>query len=125
MSYSIDEVNELLNSIADEIPESFYNRLSGGIILSEEVKYHPESIGNDMVVLGHYERGLFGSSIVIYYGSFMEMYGHLPEVILREKLKDTLIHEFRHHLEYLSGMMDLEIEDREFIEEYKRKNINE
>lgn len=125
MSYSIDEVNEMLDIIADEIPESFYYKLSGGIILSEDVKYHPDFDSDDMLVLGHYERGPFGSSIVIFYGSFMQMYSHLPKDLLMEKLRDTLLHEFRHHLEYLSGMMDLEIEDRRYLDEYKRKSENE
>ncbi len=119
--YTIDQVQEMLCRIADEIPEDFYKGLNGGIVLLEETLSHPESRG-DLFILGQYhKRHDMGRSINIYYGSFMRLHGHLPEEELYEKLRSTLLHEFTHHLESLSGERDLEIKDEIKIHEYKSR----
>ena len=47
-----------------------------------------------------------GRFIVIYYGSFAQVYGHLPKEDLAKRLRKVLLHEFRHHLESLAGERD-------------------
>lgn len=118
----IDEVAELLDEIAEEIPEEFYHKLTGGIVLSEELKMHPEAVDDDLVILGQYQRGPWGSTIVIYYGSFMRLYGYLDREDLKEKLRETLLHEFTHHMEYLGGERGLEIKDEIEMEEYRKSH---
>lgn len=39
----IDEINEMLDEIAEEIPKEFFEDLNEGIILLQEYKLHPES----------------------------------------------------------------------------------
>lgn len=118
----IDEVAELLEEIAETIPKEFYRGLTGGIVLSEELMIHPEAVANDLVILGQYQRGPWGSTIVIYYGSFMKLYGHASREELKARLEDTLLHEFTHHLEYLGGERGLEEKDRLQMEEYRREH---
>ena len=119
-AYTIDDVSEMLNDIVDEIPADFFKDLNGGVILMEECKFHPSGHG-DLFILGeyHFNRAM-GRYIYIYFGSFMRLYGSLPKELLRERLKDTLVHEFTHHLESLAGERNLEIHDKVNMEKYKR-----
>lgn len=118
----IDEIYEMLEEIAAEIPEYFFKELNGGIILLPEYKIHPESEDIDILyVLGEYSKNITGRQIVIYYGSFEKVYNGASMRTIRNKLKDTLLHEFTHHLESLAGERGLEIKDYNYIQKYKRR----
>lgn len=123
---SIDRVNELLDDIADSIPVELYKGLSAGIILLENSKIHKEAINKDLYILGEYFRSPMEKQIKIYYGSFKVLYPNISEEALKERLREVLIHELTHHLEYRAGINDLENEDKHFISGYKEKyNISE
>lgn len=92
----IDEVQEMLEEICESIPSYAYEHLNGGIILTEEAKYHEEAYAEDLVIMGEYQRSMLGNMIKIYYGSFMDMYRFSSREILREKLEEVLLHEFTH-----------------------------
>jgi len=115
---SIDRVHEMLEEIAAEFPEEFFESLNGGISLLPDVKYSPHARHNDLYILGEYCRDMMGRYIVIYYGSFLRTYGHLKEERFYSELKKTVAHEFTHHLESLAGERGLEIQDREDLEDY-------
>lgn len=119
----IDEVEEILDDICESIPDYAFDHLNGGIILVEDKKYHEEARNDDLLVMGEYQRSILGNMIKIYYGSFMEMYRFSSSDRLREKLEEVLLHEFTHHLEFLANEWGLVIEDKKFLEEY-RKGIN-
>ena len=121
----IDEVQEMLEEICESIPSYAYEHLNGGIILTEEAKYHEESYAEDLVIMGEYQRSMLGNMIKIYYGSFMDMYRFSSREILREKLEEVLLHEFTHHLEFLANEWGLVIEDNKFLEEYRKRKQNE
>jgi hypothetical protein len=59
-----------------------------------------------------------GRYITIYYGSFSHVYGHLEKKALKEQLRETLKHEFTHHIESLAGERGLEIKDARYIADY-------
>ncbi|MEG0680148.1 MAG: metallopeptidase family protein [Eubacterium sp.] len=118
---TIDEFEKLLDETARELPAVFYDELNGGILLLPEVKYHPKAQNNDLYIMGEYHRDQMGRYIVIYYGSFERIYGHLDRDALKEEMLHTLKHEFRHHLESMAGMRDLEIFDRMAMDEYEKK----
>ena len=119
---SIDEIHEILDKIAEEIPEELYEKLNQGIILLPEHKTHPESGDTDrLYIMGEYVRSMAGRHIAIYYGSFKEVYSGYSTDIIEEKLRETLHHEFIHHLESLAGERDLEIEDAINLAKYKGK----
>ena len=40
---------------------------------------------------------------------------------MKREIRATIRHEFRHHLESLANLRDLEIEDEEFMEDYLRE----
>lgn len=120
---SIDKIHEMLDEIAEEIPKEFFRNLNEGIVLLPEYKIHPDSRAEDkLYIMGEYSKSVTGRHIKIYYGSFKKVYEGSSMITLRKKLKDTLLHEFTHHLESLAGERGLEIKDYKNIQEYKRKH---
>lgn len=117
----IDKVHNMLEDIIEEIPQEFLKELNEGVVLLPQSKKHPESQGDSLIVLGEYSRSFSGRNIKIYYGSFKRVYGGLGQDEIYEKLKDTLLHEFTHHLESLAGERGLEIKDEIRLKKYKDK----
>lgn len=119
----LERFQELLEEIIDEIPSDFFIDLSGGIVLQDQIKFHAESIPNQpLCIMGEYHRSVLGSQIKIYYGSFKRVYNNIEPQDLYEKLKETVIHEFIHHLEQRAGLKDLEIKDKKRLESYRTKH---
>lgn len=117
---SYEEFGELMDEIAADLPEELFEKLNGGIIISSEVKIHPESNNNDLVTLGQYNYNYsLGRYIEIFYGSFCRMYGNATLEKLKQEMTAVLKHEFLHHLESLAGEKDLAIKDAEFLAKYK------
>ena len=118
-----EEFFEIVEELSAEIPTEFFEGLNGGVRVLEECKINAHAVNNDLVTLGEYHHSsMMGSHIVIYYGSFMRLYGYLSRAALKERTRKTLRHEFRHHLEKRSGLKDLEIEDRINLIEYLQNN---
>ncbi len=122
---SLEEVRELVSECMDELPEIFFKELNLGVVLSEQAKPHPLRRGDDLYILGEYHRSRLGRQIVIYYGSFVRMFAHLPKEQLKVQLRRTLRHEFRHHLEFLAGDYSLVRQDREELTQYLERSIGE
>lgn len=120
---SIENVQDILEDLAEEIPEPFYEELNLGIVLSPDTKLHPEGHG-DLFVLGEYSVDMAGSCITIYYGSFKEVFAHSSQKKIRKELDDTLRHEFWHHLEHRAGERGLERQDEEELEEYLHQHTS-
>lgn len=115
----LEEMEVMLDEIAKEFPQELYKELNGGIILLPETKRSPKAKKNDLYILGEYNSGgNMGRYIIIYYGSFSQVYGHLSKERLKKELIHTLKHEFTHHLESLAGERDLEIQDDQDMADY-------
>ena len=113
------EFEDILNELYDELPEGILDHLNGGILIDDNICYHPLAVNNELICLGVYRRNILGNSIVMYYGSFMELFGDLPHDEFKEKIRHTLYHELTHHIESLAGERDLEKKDIEFLKSYK------
>ncbi|MCL1835597.1 MAG: metallopeptidase family protein [Oscillospiraceae bacterium] len=118
--YTIDEINDLLDEVAADLPGELFRDLNGGVCLLPEVKLSEADPDGGLYTLGEYRRDQMGRYIVIYYGSVCAVHGDAPRDVMREKLRKLLGHELTHHLESLSGERDLEIEDRRNLAEYLR-----
>ena len=119
----IDRFFELLTEVCEELPDEFFRELHQGVLLSEDVKISPYARSNDLYIMGEYRRAYYGNQITIYYGSFMRAWAHLGEDELKNRLRETVRHEFRHHMEHLSGMYgadSLEREDQIQMRRYLR-----
>lgn len=110
------QVGDILDMLAEELPQEFYRELSGGILLVPEAKQSPH--GPDLLIMGEYIRSQMGRMIKIYYGSFEQMYSWMDEETLTEQLREVLRHEFTHHIESLAGERGLEIKDEQQIRDY-------
>lgn len=117
---TIEEVHDMLDKIATEIPAEFFDKLNEGVVLLEEHKIHPESRSRDtLYIMGEYSRSVTGRNIKIYYGSFKNLYREISYEELYENLKHTLLHEFTHHLESLAGERGLEVQDSQDMKRYR------
>jgi len=108
---SFEEVGDILDDIAEELPEEFFKELNGGILLLPDVRQSTADSAHGIYIMGEYVRDRMGRYIIIYYGSFAAIYRHCTPEKLREELRETLLHEFTHHIESLAGVRDLEIKD--------------
>lgn len=109
---------QLFDDVTADFPPQYLRGLHGWF-LREETKRDPAEPG--LYRLGEYirePRGL-GDHIVLYYGSFMAIYGHLPPGIMRQKIFDTFAHEVFHHLEHQAGRDQLGDDDREYLQKYQ------
>ncbi|MDR0490515.1 MAG: metallopeptidase family protein [Oscillospiraceae bacterium] len=109
--YSINDINDILDEVADELPDEIFRELNGGVCLYPETKHSAADPYGRLYTLGEYRRDQMGRYVVIYYGSVCAVHGDEPPDMLRDSLKKILTHELTHHLESLSGERDLEIED--------------
>lgn len=117
----MQQLQRLSDEVAGELPREFYEKLSGGIALTDAMKFHPQSVPQKpLLILGEYrnDRNL-GRSIMLYGGSILRTYGHLPEPALKDELRRIIRHEFTHHIESLCGERGLEIWDEYRLAEYK------
>ena len=108
---TFEEVGEILDVIADELPRELFRDLNGGILLLPEACQDSGDSAHDLYTMGEYVYDEMGRYIVIYYGSFAALYKDSPPEKLRKELKETLIHEFTHHIESLAGECGLEVKD--------------
>ena len=111
---TIDEMGAMLDEIAAEIPAAIYRELNGGILLLPQAKLHDRSVGGDLFILGEY----LGPSLALDSASAAPVVGGLSADQIRGTLRDTVKHEFIHHLESMAGERDLEHSDERHLAEY-------
>ena len=116
--FSIDDVNDMLDEIAAELPDEIFRELNGGVSLLPEAKRNAADQSGGLYTLGEYRRDQMGRYIVLYYGSIRAVHGGETRDELRASLKKLLAHELTHHVEALAGERDLEIEDERKMREY-------
>ena len=123
---SMADYKAIVSSLLDELPPEFFRELSGGVIVSEETLIPEYAQENDLYTLGLYKIFTPGvRQIILYKGSFDRVYPQATAAKAKEILRGVIRHEFRHHLEFLSGVHDAtsleaadEREKREYLEWY-------
>ncbi|MGN8898114.1 metallopeptidase family protein [Flavonifractor sp. HCP28S3_F3] len=125
MILSFDEAGDLLDEMAEEFPEEFYQELNGGISLLPEAMEDPQ--GEDLYIMGEYCNDMMGKYINLYYGSFAALaeQENWSQEDWEDELYTTLAHEFTHHIEGLAGERGLEIKDELQMEQYRRDRERE
>ena len=121
MVFTIDEVNDILDEIAETFPEVLFDELNGGVNLLEDTVNDPEFPEGESWILGEYCTDLLGNYINLYYGSFavLAQRDDWDEKTWREELRITFAHELTHHMEYRSGLHALEDRDAEELAAWK------
>lgn len=101
---SIERFNEIVEEELKLLPEYVFEELNGGVIVDEKANLHPERVADDLYIMGTYSTSpVMGKQIVLYYGSFANTMPYADEETLRLKIRDTIRHEFRHHMETRAG----------------------
>ena len=123
MVLSIAEVNDLLDTMAEEFPEALFDGLNGGVNLLEEAVPDTELPEREMYILGEYCQDLLGNYINLYYGSFAalaekEDWGRQD---WEDELYTTLSHELTHHMESRGGLHALDDRDAEELARWREE----
>lgn len=117
---SIEEAHDLLDEVADELPEEFWHGLNGGVSLLPDVRRSAHAVADDLYTLGEYRIDpVLGRYINIYFGSFEHTYAGCSREQMKSHLRRVLFHEFTHHVESLAGERGLEIKDARQLHAYQ------
>jgi len=111
-----DEACFILDEHIAATPEELFRELNGGVRFERQSKRHPSS--NDLFILGEYRRDNLGRSIVLFYGSFLNVFRNLTYERAKEEIRKVFAHELRHHMESRGGVRDLEVEDEINLSQY-------
>ena len=102
---SFEDFTRILNEEVEALPEYVHEKLNGGVLADSNVYLHPGRVADDLYIFGTYSADpVFGKQIVLYYGSFAAVLGDSSESAYREKIRETVRHEFLHHLETRAGL---------------------
>ena len=121
MILTIDEVNDLLDEMAEEFPAVLFDELNGGVNLLEDTVPDRSFPEGEMYILGEYCDDLLGLYINLYYGSFAALAERedWTEAVWRDELRTTLSHELTHHMENRSGLHALDDRDAEELARWR------
>lgn len=102
---SFEDFIRILNEEVEALPEYVHDKLNGGVLADSSVYLHPGRVADDLYIFGTYSVDpVFGKRIILYYGSFTAVLGDSSESAYRKKIRETVRHEFLHHLETRAGM---------------------
>ena len=123
MILSIDQVNDILDEIAEGFPAVLFEELNGGVNLLEEAMPDPEFPEGEMYVLGEYCGDALGRYINLYYGSFAALAERedWDQQIWEDELYTTLSHELTHHMESRGGLHALDDRDAEELAAWRQE----
>ena len=110
-----EQMGDWLEEIAQRFPEAFFEELDGGIQLEEGELPDPEFPPGEMYIMGEYCHDMLGRYIVLYYGSFVQLFDQEDETVWKEEIFATVAHEFTHHMEETAGLHSLDDKDAEFL----------
>ena len=121
MMLTIDEVNGLLDEMADGFPAALFDGLNGGVNLLEEAVPDEEFPKGEMYILGEYCEDALGRYINLYYGSFAALAERedWDQQIWEDELYTTLSHELTHHMESRGGLHALDDRDAEELAQWR------
>jgi len=117
MNPTYEQMGDLLEEIAAQFPDAFFEELDGGIQLEEQALPDPDFPPGEMYIMGEYCHDLLGRYIVLYYGSFAALLNGEEEEVWREEIFLTVAHEFTHHLEDTAMLHGLDDADAAFLQE--------
>lgn len=103
---TLAEYRSIVFELMDELPDAFFEKLSGGVIVSEASPVPDYARGDDLFTMGLYQVYSGVRQITMYKGSFDRVWPHADAEQARSILRGVLRHEMRHHLESLAGIHD-------------------
>ena len=121
MMLTIDEVNDLLDEMAEGFPAALFDGLNGGVNLLEEAVPDEEFPEGELYILGEYCEDALGRYINLYYGSFAALAERedWDQQLWEDELYTTLSHELAHHMESRGGLHALDDRDAEELAQWR------
>ena len=101
-----DDYNKIIAELMDELPQDFFRKLNGGVIVSDSIMVPDYAKADDLYAMGQYLVYSGIRQIVMYKGSFDRVYPNASSDEAKSILRSVLRHEFRHHLESLGGIFN-------------------
>ena len=102
---TFDDFARIVREEVDLLPDFVHEKLDGGVLVDSDVYLHPKRLADDLYILGTYSVDpVFGKRIILYYGSFTATLGAASESAYRVRIRETVRHEFLHHLETRAGL---------------------
>ena len=115
MTPTYEQMGDMLEQVAAEFPDVFFEELDGGIQLEERAMPDPDFPPGEMYIMGEYCHDMLGRYILLYYGSFAALLAGEDEEVWLDEIFATVAHEFTHHLEETAGLHALDDADAEFL----------
>ena len=115
MIFSYEQMGDMLEEIAGQFPDAFFQELDGGIQLEQEALPDPDFPEGEMYIMGEYCHDMLGRYILLYYGSFAALLADEDEAGWREEIFATVAHEFTHHMEDTAMLHALDDKDAQFL----------
>jgi len=100
---SLEAFRAAVEEELDLLPPYCFDELSGGVLVEDRARLSPDSVADDLYILGLYRWNQLGKQVTLYYGSFVAVLGQAEERAYRDQIRETLRHEFRHHMETRAG----------------------
>lgn len=117
----IERFTELADRLMERVPAPLLEGLNGGVAIRRRaMRRNADPAG--VYILGEYVTDLLGCYIVIYWGSFAELFAGEPDDIWEQELWETIRHELRHHVENRAGVTDLDWEDEADLERFRTES---
>lgn len=102
---SYDEFSRIAKEELYQLPEYVHEGLNGGVLTDPAAYPHPARLADDLYIMGTYSVDpIMGKQIVLYYGSFTASLRDAGEDAYRSRIRETIRHEFLHHLETRAGI---------------------
>lgn len=120
-----EEYRTIVSELMDELPAEFFDKLTGGVIVSDAAPVPDYARCGDLYTLGQYQVYNGVRQIVMFRGSFDRVYPQAHAAEAKDILRGVLRHEFRHHIEGrggLHGADTLEAEDARQKRAYLNRN---
>lgn len=117
MTPTYEQMGDMLEQIAAEFPDAFFEGLDGGIQLEETALPDPDFPPGEMYIMGEYCHDLLGRYILLYYGSFAALLSEEDEDVWLDEIFLTVAHEFTHHLEDTAMLHALDDADAAFLQQ--------
>lgn len=120
---TFDDFARIVSEEVNLLPSYVHEKLDGGVLADSDVYLHPNRLSDDLYILGTYSVDpVFGKRIILYYGSFVSTLGNASESAYRDRIRETVRHEFLHHLETRAGMKTLAEEDARRMRDYYERH---
>ena len=125
---TFDEFEQTVREEMELLPDYVSRELNGGVLVDAGAYLHPARMADDLYILGTYSNHpIFGKQIVLYYGSFLAAVQSRGDEAVKMQVRETLRHEFLHHLETRAGLYwkgTLVEEDRDRMIKYYMRHRN-